>query len=282
MTLIDLLFVLAPLLVVPLGLRLIRFDDRLAAQLLRLTIVVQPLGALAVLIAFLLPVGALSAGLAGVWLVVCALGALAALMQLLHARSLWPAQLAPIAALGYMAFGAGWLVLSRAGIRPLGLGSSIVELTAVHFHFTGFAALVLSWLVIRRTAPWPRWRAAANAAAGLLIIGSPVLAAGWGTPVHALQVVGAVLVASGVIGIATIAFLKVAPELRPAPRLLLRLSSLSPLLPMVLAVDYSAGHIFGFPALDIQGMAELHGTLNAIGFSLLGMLAWTFERRWLD
>jgi hypothetical protein len=51
---------------------------------------------------------------------------------------------------------------------------------------------------------------------------------------------------------------------------------------MVLAVDYSAGHIFGFPALDIQGMAELHGTLNAIGFSLLGMLAWTFERRWLD
>jgi hypothetical protein len=178
-----------------------------------------------------------------------------------------------------MAFGAGWLVLSRAGIQPLQLGSSIVELTAVHFHFTGFAALVLAWLAVRQTAPLSRWRAVANAAAGLLIIGSPVLAAGWGTPLHVLQVAGAILVASGVIGIATVGFLKVAPQLMPAARLLLRLSSLSPLLPMVLAVDYSAGHIFGFPSLDIQRMAELHGTLNAVGFSLLGLIAWTLQSR---
>jgi hypothetical protein len=58
-------------------------------------------------------------------------------------------------------------------------------------------------------------------------------------------------------------------------RVILRLSALAPLLPMVLAVEYSAGHVFGFPTLDIQGMALIHGDLNAIGFSLLGLVAWS-------
>jgi hypothetical protein len=44
---------------------------------------------------------------------------------------------------------------------------------------------------------------------------------------------------------------------------------------MALAVEYSAGHVFGFPTLDIQGMALIHGDLNALGFSLLGLLAWS-------
>jgi hypothetical protein len=47
---------------------------------------------------------------------------------------------------------------------------------------------------------------------------------------------------------------------------------------MVLAVEYSAGHVFGFPTLDIQGMALIHGDLNALGFSLLGLVAWTISR----
>jgi hypothetical protein len=47
---------------------------------------------------------------------------------------------------------------------------------------------------------------------------------------------------------------------------------------MVLAVEYSAGHVFGFPTLDIHAMALIHGDLNALGFSLLGLLGWSIGR----
>jgi hypothetical protein len=274
LTLIDLLFLLAPLVIAPLGLALIDFDEGLPSSLLLVATRVQPLGAVLAVLAFLLPIGIPAAALASGWLLVCAVAALGALTYLVQGRSLHPVRLATAAAVGFMAFGASWLVLSRAGVAPIGLSPIIVEMTAVHFHFTGFAATLMAALVLTRLGQDRSLaRRAAIAAALLLVVGSPVLALGWATPVHLFQVAGAVLVATGVVTTSAILFFCSVRLVAPTPaRVLLRLSALAPLLPMVLAVEYSAGHVFGFPTLDIQGMALIHGDLNALGFSLLGLV----------
>jgi hypothetical protein len=280
LTLIDSLFLLAPLVIAPLGLRLIDFEVALSNRLLRLVLLLQPIGAGLAVLSFLLPKGSVAAGLAAAWLLVCGIAGLAALLDLLVARPLQLIGLARAAAVGYLAFGAVWLVLSRAGIAPLGLSPLIVELTAVHFHFTGFAATLLAVLILRRLRDQGGASSSIAASGALLmVIGSPVLAAGWGTPVHLLQVVGAIIVASGVFVIAGLALLRTKDLVHsPAARILLRMSALAPLLPMLLALEYSAGRYFGFPTLDLQQMALVHGDLNSLGFSLLGLLAWTLDR----
>lgn len=280
LTLIDLLFLLAPLVIAPLGLRLVRFDLGLPTRFLNVALVLQPAGAVMAVVSFLLPTGLAAGVAAGVWLLVCGLAGLGALVHLLAARSLQPIRLITAAAVGFMAFGAVWLILSRAGIRPLGLDPQIVELTAVHFHFTGFAATLLAGLVLIGLGEERGiWRRSALGAALMLVLGSPVLAAGWGTPVHVLQVLGAILVAGGVIASSVIAFFRATTlaDSRIA-RVLLRVAAAMPLLPMVLAVEYSVGHIFGFRTLDIQTMALIHGNLNAVGYSLLGLVGWSIAR----
>jgi len=277
LTLFDLLFLLAPLTIAPLGLAVIAFEEGLPQVLLSAAIRVQPVGALLAVVAFLLPIGPPAAILATAWLLVCAMAALGALAYLVQGRSLHPVRLATAAAVAFMAFGAIWLVLSRGGIAPIGLSPIIVEMTAVHFHFTGFAATLMAALLLTRLRDDRGVaRQVAMAASLLLVAGSPVLALGWATPVHALQVAGAILVATGVVATAAVLFFKCTSLVESTPaRVLLRLSALAPLLPMVLAVEYSAGHVFGFPTLDIQGMALIHGDLNALGFSLLGLVAWS-------
>lgn len=280
LTLIDLLFLLAPLVIAPLGLRLIAFDQGPASLLLAAAVRIQPIGATLATVSFLLPIGVAAAILASAWLLVCAIAALGAIAYLIEGRSLHPVRLATAASIGYMAFGAVWLLLSRAGIAPLGLSPIIAELTAVHFHFTGFAATLLAALVLtslrgeRGTS-----RQIALLASLLMIAGSPVLAAGWGTSFHVLQVAGAILVATGVTATAAVLFFRSASLVESTlARILLRLSALAPPVPMVLAVEYSAGHVFGFPTLDIQAMALIHGDLNAFGFSLLGLVGWSIGR----
>jgi YndJ-like protein len=280
LTLIDLLFVLAPLVIAPLGLRLIAFGQGPASRLLEAAVRIQPIGAALATVSFLLPIGRTAAILASGWLLVCAIAALGALADLIDGRSLHPVRLAPVAAVAFMAFGAVWPVLSRGGIAPLGLSPIVVELTAVHFHFTGFAATLMAALVLTRLRRerGPS-RQIALAASLLMIAGSPVIAAGWGTPFHVLQVAGAILVAAGVIATASILFFRSASLVDSTPAgIMLRVSALTPLVPMVLAVEYSAGRVFGFPTLDIHTMALIHGDLNALGFSLLGLVSWSLGR----
>lgn len=277
LTLIDLLFLLAPLVIAPLGLPLIAVDEGLPKVLLGAAIRVQPVGAVLAVVAFLLPIGLAAAVFASAWLLVCVIAALGALAYLVLGRSLHPVRLATAAAVGFMAFGAIWLILSRGGIAPIGLSPIIVEMTAVHFHFTGFAATLMAALLLTRLREDRGVaRRVAMAASLLLVAGSPVLAMGWATPIHLLQVAGAILVAIGVVATSAVFFFRSASLVESTPaRILLRLSALAPLLPMLLAVEYSAGHVFGFPTLDIQGMALIHGDLNALGFSLLGLVAWS-------
>ena len=44
---------------------------------------------------------------------------------------------------------------------------------------------------------------------------------------------------------------------------------------MLLGVDYAASRVLPIPALDLGTMALVHGTLNAVVYSLLGLAGWS-------
>src|ERR1019366_2352913 len=110
----------------------------------------QPAGAALVVVAMWLPPGR-KAGLAALgWLLICALEAGVGFVEIV--RVLWAdaggGARATRFAMGIarvdLAVGGAWLVASRLGMRPMGIQEPIGLLTAVHFHFAGFATAIIA------------------------------------------------------------------------------------------------------------------------------------------
>ena len=268
------LFLLAPLVLVPLGFRLLEVaspGSRPPAIVLRLVV---PAAGLLVL-AFWLPAGPVAALLALPWLGVTGATAVAAGAR--WARD--PDRLRPgirhaaDAAVAFLAVGAVFAVTDRLGIRPFGFSTTIILLTAVHFHYAGFVlplAGALAWT--RRPSRW------LEAALGAVVVGIPITALGFlGLPLA--NWVGAVLTAAGGFGIG-LATLAVARTLDGrAAGLLGGLAGVSLLIAMPLAAVYATGTMTGAAWLGLDTMARVHGGLNAVGFALPAMVAWTLDRR---
>ena len=162
---IELLFLFAPLVIAPLGMelgRVIGEGGRLGEMAWRL----QPLGAICAVLAMLMTPG-LKAGLVGLgWMLVCALMAVNGLFDLMALRKksplLAPKDAATNGAPGAivvgitlavakvdLAVGGAWLVASRLGMRPMGIQEPIGLLTAVHFHYAGFATATIAAATLR-------------------------------------------------------------------------------------------------------------------------------------
>ena len=214
-----------------------------------------------------LPVGPWAAAGAGLWLVFAGLLALSGLLRL---RERWRTLAMPgwlrTGALLQLPIGAGWLVLSRAGLEPLGFKEPIVVLTAVHFHYAGFLAPVLAAEAIEHLG----LGRAARSGGLLLLVGPAVLAAGFVLS-PALQAGAALVIVLGLGLIAAASLL----GLRAAPRRLpLALSWLCVLAGMALAAVYAIGEVTELWWLNMAEMALTHGLLNGLGFGLLGVWAW--------
>jgi hypothetical protein len=269
------LFILAPLVIVPLGYRLLEIaspGSRPPAVVVRL----MPVGAGLLVISFwLLPAGAVAATFAMPWLAITVWTALAAGARLARdpERFRPGVRHATDAAVAFLTVGATFAVIDRLGIRPFGLSSTIILLTAVHFHFAGFVLPLAGALAYGRRPS--RWLEAALCA---VLIGIPVTALGFlGLPLA--NWVGAVLTASGglVIGVATILIARTL--LRRSAVALAVIAGASLLVSMPMAVVYATGTLLGTAWFDIGDMAAIHGALNALGFALAVMVAWTVERR---
>jgi hypothetical protein len=163
--------------------------------------------------------------------------------------------------------------MSRFGIRPLGFESRIVELTGVHFHYAGFMAATLASLAVVTSAQRRRFPRLASTLGMLTVVGPPLIAIGF-SAVSVLLVIGAIILVTGVIGIAGLTFVVVAREATGSTKVLLTVSSFAVLAPMVLAVSYSSGRAFGLPALSIDQMAATHGLVNGFLYMLPGLLGW--------
>ena len=267
LTLIDVLLLLAPLVIVPAGLVAAgRTDDR--------TLTLLRLGAAALTVpALLADRGGGAGALALPWLAVAVSLAVPAAADWLRRPEFDPAGLARLASPVYLTVVATWLVASRLGMEPVGIGEPIVELTAVHFHFAGFAAALLAARTYEVASPvTPRW---ATAGTLLTIASPPIVAVGFTTGSAPAQIGGALLLSIGVWIVAALTLAAVLPLTAGAgAKALLGASALSVGAPMVLAVFWAAGQHYDIPALDIPAMARIHGTLNAFGFSLAGLLGW--------
>ena len=236
------------------------------------------------IVAYALPRGLVAAGLALPWLVAAAVVGVGALVRLVtwaksRSRRSESATLGFAVAAGFLAVAAGWAVIDRLGVRPFAFGTTIVLLTAVHFHVAGFV-LTLAAVLAARARPTP---ISVGAVIGL-IAGTPLTALGFfGLP--AINWIGAMVVAiSGIgVGLATVATsgahacVGASPGRRwnQATRFLLRVAGATLFLTMPLAAAYATGTTFGIPFLDVPAMAAIHGGLNVVGFAIPAMLGWS-------
>lgn len=245
----------------------------------RLVARAQPWAALAAATAFLPLPGLFSAACAALWLLFTLLLALAGALRLLRSHPLSLAETCLAVALIYLPVGALWFVLARLGAHPLGFSRTTVLLTAVHFHFVTLAALVLTGLTGRALPArgWPR-TVYRLAAAGMLV--APLLVAGGITftqltGVRAPESAAAVLLALCLMFVAALSLRYVVPAKRsPLARALLAVSGASGFLAMLLASAYAVGTVTGAWTITIPEMIAAHGSLNALGFGLCGLLGW--------
>lgn len=179
-------------------------------------------------------------------------------------------------ALMFLLIGGLWALAERGGIAPAGFSSAIVALTAVHFHYAGLLLPLFAGLAQREL--WMS-RMAARAAVGV-VFGVPAVAfgitatqLGWSPTLEAGLGCGLALAGMAV----AVLHVRLALDAKwaLATRVLIGVAGASLFFGMVLAAIYSSRAYFA-PAtsLGLPEMRAVHGTVNALGFGLCGVLGW--------
>jgi hypothetical protein len=304
---IELIFLFAPLVIVPLGMELVRVMGT-AGRIDLVARKLQPVAAGLAVISFWLPPGKAAGAFALVWLflgVLLGFGGVtgfasgflnkppaaqiptsgnigqslrprsgqARATRLLDADRL--AGLAIVVARIDLVVGGAWFVASRLGLRPMGILEPIGLLTAVHFHFAGFATALIAAATLhfaRSSAAerWLRWCV-------LAVVGLPyVVGVGFVVSPLAKMVAG---VAFSVAVAALALFLRSSGKTarESTARILLQIAPACVFAGMVLAGVYAIADFRGSDVLPIPQMARTHGVLNAVGFCMCGLLGWLIE-----
>ena len=275
---IEQLFLLAPLVIVPLGFLLAQTSDQQGwnRYLLQLACRLQPFAGFLVVISFWLTPGILTVVLTLPWLLVSGLVGLAGLRDLLRTGFDDMESVCFNVSLLYLTVGATWLTLSRFGASPFGFEEPIVLLTAVHFHYTGFATALIAGAVGYRLRAIHRLNALFRAVAVGVVGGPPLVALGFVfSPL--LKVTAVVWLAASLIAL-SIFFIIVFPTIRHRhAQVLLAIAAFSILVGMALVGVYAVGEFTDQLWLSIPHMARTHGVINAFGFTLCGLLALVIE-----
>jgi len=277
LTTIELLFLLAPLVVVPLGLELIVrvVPEPEFLPLGRAVRTLQLPAALCVAVSFWISPGRAAVLLVLPWFGVGCLTGLMAVREFLRGGFKRLDSASMIMSFLYLPVGCAWLVASRLGMMPMAFQEPIVLLTAVHFHFAGFAAPLLalavhSKLKMENTAA----RSFYNVIAAGVLAGPGLLAAGFVIGPRT-KLVMALIVACSEAGLA-LYFLAAIRNLRPRlAQTFVAISAASVLMAMFLAAAWAIGEFPLQPFVHLDQMARYHGTMNGLGFILCGLVGWT-------
>ena len=273
---VELLFLFAPLVAVPLGLALIgTVSTPGLTSVEQAARAAQPLAALSLLLAFWRGPGTVAGLLAIPWAMVCGAVAVSGLNGLRTRISL-PTIVGGIARID-LGVAAAFLLLSRFGI-PLRFQEPIVLLTAVHFHYSGFAtsAIALAGLSFADRSRTHRrsWQLVALAVAVLPFC----LAAGFViSPV--LKVVSAVVFSAAVAALAFLLLLESTDFYSRTARIFIGMAGASIATGMALAATYAVGEYLHYNWLTIPRMASTHGWMNALGFAMPALLGCLAELR---
>ena len=275
--LIQRIVLLGILVVVPLALSLAPGANERERNILlyRLAIFSQPFGAIAAVASFLLTPGVPAALLAFLWFVVTAVIALLGLSRLGQPESRSAAEISISAGMIYVPVAGSWLIVDRLGVQLLGYGATIILLTAVHFHFAAYAAPILAGLAGRELIEKGHSSRVFKLVPLGIIAGTPLVAAGITfSPVIAL--IGTVMISASLVLLSALVVGWILPAVPSLPaRILLVISSASTLPAMVLACAYAYSIVAHKLIIDIPQMAMTHGLINAFGFAVCGLVAWT-------
>ncbi len=174
-----------------------------------------------------------------------------------------------------------WFFLPyQLGLNPGGYGTTLILLIVLHYHYAGFAAPLLTGLAGNRLAmmPLPRplqWMYRAVAVRRVCgftadrhrYVSAPVV-----------EVAAVCILAASLVGLAALVLGWLVPHIeRRLPRTLLVISSCAVCFSMLVAILYAVSNGVGHPLLTVATMAAIHGTANAVGFVLCGLLAWNLS-----
>jgi hypothetical protein len=265
------------LVIVPLALSLVPAPGSRDQEslLYRLALLAQPFAAIGAVASFLLEPGLPAAVFAFFWSCETALIAMFGLQRLRRRELRSPAEVSIDAGLIFLPVAGFWMAVHRLGIQLMDYGDTIILLTAVHFHFAGYAAPVLAGLAGRRLS-----QVAGGSRVFILcpigiIAGTPLVAAGISFS-PALAFAGTVMISVGLLLLAILVVGRILPSIESIPgRVLLLVSSVSCLPAMALACAYAYSIVFQKLIIDIPQMAMTHGVANAFGFSLCGLVGWS-------
>jgi hypothetical protein len=212
------------------------------------------------------------------WVVVCGMIATAGWLRMRRGGWRRPFEkLCGDVAFIFLGVGGAWVFADRAGHRPLNFDEATVALTAVHFHFAG---LLLPLFAGRMVRAFPDSRLATRAAVGTLL-GVPAVAVGitttqlgWGPAFEAAAGCGLALAGMAM----AVLHVRLATEARTGTAMtrgLFFFAGVSLFFGMALAAAYAARSVSAPAAwMNVPWMRAVHGTVNAFGFGLGGVLAW--------
>jgi YndJ-like protein len=275
LSIFDLLFLLAPWVVVPLSLNLAPAQASRLSQMNKFVLRSLLLPAAGLTTAsFFLKDGAPAGALVILWFIVAMVLALDGLERLLRTRLQSFSEFCFAFGEGYAVVGALWLLASRMGLQPVGFHEPIVLLTAIHFHYAGLMAAVLAGLTASSTRTPLLLRIALSCAVlGPALLGLAFLVG------PKLKLAAVVLVVIGEYGIALGTFrIGLASASGVGGRILI-LGSACVILGMALAGIWAIGEYPLHAFVNLEQMARYHGVLNSLGFGLCSLVGWTLLRR---
>ncbi len=267
---IEVLFLLGPWVVVPLGADLVRG----APASRRSSVLDWVLFAAASLttVSFFLDNRTAAACFASSWLLVCAGSAGDGVRRFVTSGRSSFIQFCLAAGEGYLLVAGAWLVASQAGVQLLAFREPIVLLTAVHFHFAGFASAVLAGLVDEAFVGHKGHRLLRTALLAV-VLGPAILGLAFllGPKV---KLFAALLISVGQFSLAAGMVRVGIGAKNVSGRWLLVTAGASVAAGMILAAVWAVGEYPLQAFVNIRQMAQFHGVLNAVGFVLCGLLGW--------
>jgi hypothetical protein len=281
---IERVFLLAPLVIVPLGLRLAASSpvssparpEASGSRSLpyRAACFLLPISAAAAVASMLCAPGTNAAFLAACWFAYTCVVAAAGVARFARRRSFALEELCVDVALVYLPIGGAWLFLTRLGARPLGFSAEIVALTAVHFHYAGFAAPIIAGMAGRVLPESGPARTLYRFGAGATALCPIVIAIGISVS-PLTEVVASIVLSTALLALSLLVALRVAPTIQPRLAGLLFVTCAAALTwTMALACVWAVGKYRGTEWIDIPHMVEMHGVANALGFALAGLVGW--------
>ncbi len=231
---------------------------------------------LAAALSVLMPQGWPAVAAAVPWLVVCGILFFQGVQDLF--RTGWnAAHLALASSRVFLLVGGLSLFADRLGLQPLGFTPSIVLLTALHFHYAGFAFPLLLGLAAQQ---WPgplfRWAVWLTlASVPLTALGITVSQlTGWFVPE---TIAAATVVLAGFLGAWGYLQMSWTGALPFGARIAWTLLGLGLFFSMSLALGYALRPWYPLALLNIPAMRAWHGTVNALVVTGLGLTGWVLQ-----